>query len=388
MNGRPEEAGEQPAPAPEPAEETMRGVGADASGADDRGAPENPVASESNDPTSAAAPAAGFRTDLHPPACDEGPGDGDVPPRSADAPAPGGGLVEARGAGAQGPGGSPPSESARPGCDEVAPQDQADPATRATDAHADAADAEDAGPDPALLAEGVRIAEALIFASDRPVTPAILANLLPEGLSPAMVAAALSTACEGRGVVMTEVAGGWAFRTAPDLAQRLTKVVQAPRRLPRAAMEALSIIAYHQPCTRGEIEEIRGASLAQTTLEALLELGLIAPRGRREVPGRPTLWGTTPKFLEQFGLKALSDLPRKEELVTAETGPALPLPGVAAHPGLLAAASKAPPDAADEAAEAEEPADVPEAAEEPLRTETAADQPDAPATDSTSRAAP
>jgi segregation and condensation protein B len=121
------------------------------------------------------------------------------------------------------------------------------------------------------------------------------------------------------------VAGGWAFRTAPDLAARLTKVVQAPRRLPRAAMEALSIIAYHQPCTRGEIEEIRGAALAQTTLEALLELGLVAPRGRREVPGRPTLWGTTPKFLEQFGLKALSDLPRKEELVTAETGPALPL---------------------------------------------------------------
>ena len=143
--------------------------------------------------------------------------------------------------------------------------------------------------------------------------------------------AALAEACEGRGVVIAEVAGGWAFRTAPDLAQRLTKVVQAPRRLPRAAMEALSIIAYHQPCTRGEIEEIRGAALAQTTLEALLELGLVAPRGRREVPGRPTLWGTTPKFLEQFGLKALADLPRKEELVTAETGPALPLGAAASR---------------------------------------------------------
>jgi len=180
-------------------------------------------------------------------------------------------------------------------------------------------------PDPALLAEAARLAEALIFASDRPVTPAMLAAVLPEEVPPALAVAALAEACEGRGVVLAEVAGGWAFRTAPDLAQRLTRVVQAPRRLPRAAMEALSVIAYHQPCTRGEIEEIRGAALAQTTLEALLELGLIAPRGRREVPGRPTLWATTPRFLEQFALTALSDLPRKEELVTAETAPALPL---------------------------------------------------------------
>lgn len=180
-------------------------------------------------------------------------------------------------------------------------------------------------PDPATLAEAVRIAEALIFASDRPVTPGMLAAVLPEGVAPAAAVAALMQAGEGRGVVLTEVAGGWAYRTAPDLAPRLTKVVQAPRRLPRAAMEALAIIAYHQPCTRSEIEDIRGASLSQATLEALLELGLIMPRGRREAPGRPTLWGTTQKFLEQFGLKSLTDLPRKEELVAAETAPALPL---------------------------------------------------------------
>jgi segregation and condensation protein B len=210
-------------------------------------------------------------------------------------------------------------------------------------------------PDPALLAEGARIAEALIFASDRPVTPAMLGAVLPPGLVPGAVVAALAEACEGRGVAIAEVAGGWAFRTAPDLAQRLTKVVQAPRRLPRAAMEAVSIIAYHQPCTRGEIEEIRGAALAQTTLEALLELGLVAPRGRREVPGRPTLWGTTPKFLEQFGLKALSDLPRKEELVTAETGPALPLggPGEAPQPPVAEDAASVPADPGSEATEAE-----------------------------------
>ncbi len=207
-----------------------------------------------------------------------------------------------------------------------------------------------AEPDPTLLAEGARIAEALIFASDRPVTPAMLGAVLPQGVTAGAVVAALAAACEGRGVTIAEVAGGWAFRTAPDLAQRLTKVVQAPRRLPRAAMEALSIIAYHQPCTRGEIEEIRGAALAQTTLEALLELGLVAPRGRREVPGRPTLWGTTPRFLEQFGLKALSDLPRKEELVTAETGPALPLGGVAPHAAIAVAEEEAGPAPEDDAA--------------------------------------
>lgn len=226
----------------------------------------------------------------------------------------------------------------------AAPAEDAAQARPVVDAGvAEASPEQGAEPDPALLAEAVRIAEALVFASDRPVTNAMLAAVLPEGVPPAAAMEALAGACEGRGVVLTEVAGGWAFRTAPDLAQRLTKVVQAPRRLPRAAMEALSVIAYHQPCTRGEIEEIRGATLSQTTLEALLELGLIAPRGRREVPGRPTLWGTTPKFLEQFGLKALSDLPRKEELVTSETAPVLPL-GPAGTPGATAAAPEAEDD--------------------------------------------
>ena len=173
-------------------------------------------------------------------------------------------------------------------------------------------------PDEATMAQALRIAEAVIFAADRPVSPQTLATVLPEGVSATMVCAALAEAYQGRGVVLTEIGGGYAFRTATDLAPRLTKVVESPRRLPRAAMETLAIIAYHQPCTRGDVEEIRGATLAQTTLEALLELGLVAPRGRREVPGRPTLWGTTPKFLEQFSLKSLGDLPRKEELVTGD----------------------------------------------------------------------
>jgi segregation and condensation protein B len=207
-------------------------------------------------------------------------------------------------------------------------------------------------PDEATMAQALRIAEAVIFAADRPVSPQTLATVLPEGVSATMACAALAEVYKGRGVVLTEIGGGYAFRTATDLAPRLTKVVESPRRLPRAAMEALAIIAYHQPCTRGDVEEIRGATLAQTTLESLLELGLVAPRGRREVPGRPTLWGTTPKFLEQFSLKSLADLPRKEELVT---GDAPPLPGLNAPISTADEAEEAP------APEAESP---PEAAEE------------------------
>jgi segregation and condensation protein B len=114
------------------------------------------------------------------------------------------------------------------------------------------------------------------------------------------------------------VGGGFAFRTALDLAPAITRVVEVPRRLPRVAMETLAIIAYHQPVTRAEIEEIRGATLAQATLDALLEASLVTPRGHRETPGRPTLWGTTPRFLDQFGLKSLGELPRREELVSQD----------------------------------------------------------------------
>ena len=119
----------------------------------------------------------------------------------------------------------------------------------------------------------------------------------------------------GRGVELCDVAGGVQFRTAPDLAPQLRRVVEMPRRLPRVAMETLAIIAYHQPVTRPEIEEIRGTSLAQNTLDALLDSHLIETKGRRETPGRPTLWGTTEAFLIQFGLKALRDLPRREDLL-------------------------------------------------------------------------
>lgn len=168
---------------------------------------------------------------------------------------------------------------------------------------------------PDVSEEAVRLAEALLFAAAGPVGSRALAQLLPDDVDVDAVVGALRERYAGRGVELAEVAGGLQFRTAADLAPRLRRVVEVPRRLPRTAMETLAIVAYHQPLTRAEIEEMRGASLGQTTLELLLEAGLIAPKGRRETPGRPTLWGTTPAFLAQFGLKELRELPRREDLL-------------------------------------------------------------------------
>ena len=173
----------------------------------------------------------------------------------------------------------------------------------------------------------VRLAEAVIFASREPVPPRALANLLPEDADLDAVIAALAASYAGRGVHLAAVAGGWQFRTAADLAPTLRKIVELPRRLPRVAMETLAIIAYHQPVTRTEIEEIRGASLSQNTIDLLLENGLVTPKGRKESPGRPTLWGTAPAFLAQFGLNDLRDLPKREELLI-DPGP-VPAPGQA-----------------------------------------------------------
>ena len=160
-----------------------------------------------------------------------------------------------------------------------------------------------------------RLAEALIFASADPVATAAIARALPEDADAETVLQALQARYAGRGVELAEVAGGWQFRTAPDLAARLLRIVPQPRRLPRVAMEVLAVVAYHQPATRAEIEAIRGASLSQGTMDALLEANLIEPKGRKEVPGRPTLWGTAPTFLAQFGLRSLRDLPRREDLL-------------------------------------------------------------------------
>ena len=172
-----------------------------------------------------------------------------------------------------------------------------------------------------VMMEALRLAEAVVFAATQPVTPRVLSQILPEAADVDAVMAALTESYAQRGVNLVQVGGGWQFRTAPDIAPQLRKVVELPRRLPRVAMETLAIVAYHQPVTRTEIEEIRGASLSQTTLDLLLENGLVTPRGRRETPGRPTLWCTTPAFLAQFGLDSLRDLPRREELLIDPSGP-------------------------------------------------------------------
>jgi len=207
-------------------------------------------------------------------------------------------------------------------------------------------------PDPYVPDEdALRLAEALVFASDGPVTARALSQLLPEAADADAVIAALRARYAGRGVELAEAGGGVMFRTAEDLAPRLRKVVQIPRRLPRVAMETLAIIAYHQPVTRAEIEEIRGTALAQQTLEALLEAELIVLKGRRETPGRPAMWGTTPHFLAQFGLKELRDLPRREDLLLE-----LPVPraaAVEADTGAGPAAAEGADDAPGEAAAGE-----------------------------------
>ncbi len=169
---------------------------------------------------------------------------------------------------------------------------------------------------PAVLEEDhIRLAEGLIFASADPVPARILQALLPEDVEADAILHAVRERYAGRGVELAEVGLGWQFRTAADLAPRLTRMISRPRRLPRAAMETLAIIAWHQPVTRAQIEAIRGATLSQQTLDSLLEASLVRSAGHREVPGRPTLWATTPAFLAQFGLKDLTDLPRREELM-------------------------------------------------------------------------
>lgn len=181
--------------------------------------------------------------------------------------------------------------------------------------------------------ESVRLAEALVFASAEPVSLRALSQILPDTADADAVMAALAARYAGRGVELAQVAGGFAFRTAPDLAPRLRRVIEVPRRLARAAMETLAIVAYHQPVTRPEIEAIRGASLSQATMDALLEGGLIEARGRKAVPGQPTLWATTPAFLDKFGLRDLRDLPKREDLLVEPASPAAIRPVADEEPG-------------------------------------------------------
>ena len=171
----------------------------------------------------------------------------------------------------------------------------------------------------------LRLLEALLFAAPEPLGPADLARHLGPEADIGLLVHELAETYSGRGVNLVRVAGGWTFRTAPDLGAALRSERQVARKLSRAAVETLAIIAYHQPVTRAEIEAIRGVALARGTLDRLIEAGWARPAGRREAPGRPLNWATTPAFLAHFGLDSLNDLPGVDELRAAgllDIGPA------------------------------------------------------------------
>jgi segregation and condensation protein B len=163
----------------------------------------------------------------------------------------------------------------------------------------------------------LRIVEALLFAASEPLHEQVLAQSLPPDTDIAALLAELKQHYEGRGVNLIKVAGKWQFRTAKDLSFLLNKHSVEERRLSRAAIETLAIIAYHQPVTRAEIEEIRGVMVSKGTVDALMEVGWVRIRGRRRTPGRPVTYGTTEAFLVHFGLENVGDLPGMDELKAA-----------------------------------------------------------------------
>lgn len=165
--------------------------------------------------------------------------------------------------------------------------------------------------------EKIRILEAVIFAASEPQDEARLATYLKAGDDVGALLAELQASYAVRGVSLTRVAGKWAFRTAEDLSWVLERHARQERRLSRAALETLAIVAYHQPVTRAEIEEVRGVTISKGTLDVLMEAGWVRPRGRRRAPGKPITYGTTDKFLEHFGLNGVKDLPGLSDLKAA-----------------------------------------------------------------------
>jgi len=183
------------------------------------------------------------------------------------------------------------------------------------------------------FAHGVRVAEALLFAAAEPLAAEDIARMMPQGVAVESVLGELERLYRPRGVNLMRLSGKWMLRTAPDLGYLLRKESDEARKLGRAALETLSIIAYHQPVTRAEIEALRGVSTHKGTLDTLLEAGFVRMRGRRRTPGRPVTFGTTETFLIQFGLDRISDLPGLEEIAASglvegqvPSGLGLPLP--------------------------------------------------------------
>lgn len=160
--------------------------------------------------------------------------------------------------------------------------------------------------------------EAVIFAAPKPVRASELQAQLPDGIELDSILPLIESRFDATsGIEFCRVGDAFAFRTRAEIAERLNTRRQVERPLSRAALEVLAIVAYHQPITRAEIEEIRGISLSRGTIDILLELGWIKPRGRRRTPGRPLTWGTSPAFLDHFGLENLSDLPGLDDLKAA-----------------------------------------------------------------------
>jgi segregation and condensation protein B len=166
-------------------------------------------------------------------------------------------------------------------------------------------------------AQRLRLVEALLFAAATPLEETVLAQYFDDEVDVGELLQELVEGYAGRGVNLVRLAGGWAFRTAPDLAVKLRIERPVTRKLSRAAVETLAVIAYHQPVTRAEVEEIRGVALGKGTIDTLMEAGWVRPRGRRASPGRPLLWVTTPGFLVHFGLDSLNELPGVDELRAA-----------------------------------------------------------------------
>jgi segregation and condensation protein B len=186
---------------------------------------------------------------------------------------------------------------------------------------------------PKFEPEALRIAEAMVFAAAEPLDEATIASRLPEGTDVGAVMAELQRFYVGRGVNLLRVARKWTFRTAVDLSWLLSREDRDQRKLSRAAIETLAIIAYHQPVTRADIEEIRGVAVSKGALDVLMEAGWVRMRGRRRSPGRPITYGTNQEFLVHFGLDMIGDLPGLDELKGAglfdgklPTGFGVPLP--------------------------------------------------------------
>lgn len=190
------------------------------------------------------------------------------------------------------------------------------PADAAAPAEGEAAPVPSAAEAPARDGD-LRLAEAILFSSPEPVKASALARALSGEVPVAEVLDALRRRYEGRGVELVRAGDAWAFRTAPDLAERLAVERKKRRKLSRAALETLAIVAYHQPVTRAEIEEIRGVAVSPGTLDILFEEGWIEPKGRKQVPGRPSVWRTTAAFLDYFGLESRKDLPGLRDLKKA-----------------------------------------------------------------------